>query len=301
MRSLIFVAFLVMVAASNCAAQANSPVTLSTDTNECTRLEDLTTGYLTDNSPKAYDTGRYYMEHCAALGGVWHEFTRMDAANQYRDTSALRYLDYREWLKSVLYLNTIDSNWYCSDAFSIIATFKFILPKGYDANGALAVDKYLLSSGKCSLWLNDLTETHNKIRSHQHQLWVDSSRGDTNIHKLDTTLPTLKALGLEVLLGPQEHTSGQRASFDIANLHSTQNPFTKETEIAFELGDRELMQIKVYDALGRMVYDNGFGNVLESGKQSFKIDGKAWATGTYYARISSIRGIVRTVKLQHVR
>jgi hypothetical protein len=277
-------------------------ITLSTDTNECVRLERVTRAYLTDNYPVAYDTGRYYLEHCSSLNAVWHEFTDMDFANQYRNTNALRYLDYREWLKSVLYLNTVDSNWYCADAFSIITSFRaFIPPNGYDANATLAVVTYLLSSGKCPLWINDLTEDYVKIRAYQRQHWIDTSLTDSNRYKLDTTLPSLHSLGLDILLGPQAHVEGSFASFDIANLHTTQNPFTKETEIAFILGDRELMQLKVYDALGRMVYDNGFGNVLESGKQSFKINGKAWPTGTYYARISSIRGIVRTVKLEHVR
>ncbi len=278
----------------------NSYHVLSVDTAECERLRTKTLAYLTDNYPKAYDTGRYYMQHCAALNGVWQEFTRMDAANQYRDTNTLRYLEYREWLKSVLYLNT-DSDWYCADAASIIHSFQYIEGQGTDRNGELAVIRYIIERGTCPFLLDYLHTTFDLVRQRQREIWRDTVKIDTNIYKLDTTLPTLRKLHLEVLIGQQEHRSGGAATFDIAGLHATQNPFTKETEIAFELGDRELMQLKVYDALGRVVFDNGIGNVLEAGKRSFKIDAKAWASGVYYARLSTVRGLVRTVKLQHLQ
>ncbi len=278
-----------------------NPTTLSIDTDECTRLKEKTGGLLTDRYfHTAYDTGRVYMEHCALLNGTWGEFTKLDYANQERDTNVLRYLDYREWLKAVLYINTIDSDWYCADAEAITTTFKYFPKTGWDMNGELAVVQYILNSKKCPHALNDFTEIYNNLRAGQHQRWIDTSRGDTNLNKLDTTLPSLHSIGLDILLGRPEHSNSLAATFDIAGLHATVNPFTKETEIAFELGDRELMQLRVYDALGRVVFDNGIGNVLEAGARSFKIDGKSWANGVYYARLSTIRGLFRTVKLQHL-
>jgi hypothetical protein len=249
----------------------------------------------------AYDTGRVFMEHCTLLNGTWHEFTKLDWANQSRGGSILRYLEYREWLKAVLYLNTIDSDWYCADAFSLTGTFRNFPTAGWDMNGELAVMQYILQSSKCPHFIGEFSELYVKVRALQHKQWADTSKGDTNLNKLDTTLPSLKSIGLEVLLGPVEHSGSAPASFDIANLHATISPFTKETEIAFELGDRELMQIKIYDALGRVVFDNGIGNVLEAGARSFKIDGKDWSNGVYYARLSTNRGLVRTLKLQHLQ
>jgi hypothetical protein len=275
---------------------------LSTDTDECTRLQEKTSGLITNRYfQTAYDTGRVYMEHCALLNGAWGEFGDLNFANQSRGGSILRYLEYREWLKSVLYLNTIDSDWYCADAFAITGTFKYFPNSGWDMNGELAVMQYILQSSKCPHFIGEFSQVYNSVRALQHKQWADTSKGDTNLNRLDTTLPSLKSIGLEVLLGPVEHSASAHASFDIANLHATISPFTKETEIAFELGDRELMQIKIYDALGRVVFDNGIGNVLEAGARSFKIDGKDWANGVYYARLSTHGGLVRTLKLQHLQ
>jgi hypothetical protein len=279
-----------------------NPTILSTDTDECTRLREKTSGLITDRYfQAAYDTGRVYMERCALLKGTWGGFGDLDFANQSRGGSILRYLEYREWLKAVLYLNTIDSDWYCADAFSLTGTFRNFPTAGWDMNGELAVMQYILQSSKCPHFIGEFSELYVKVRALQHKQWADTSKGDTNLNKLDTTLPSLKSIGLEVLLGPVEHSGSAPASFDIANLHATISPFTKETEIAFELGDRELMQIKIYDALGRVVFDNGIGNVLEAGARSFKIDGKDWSNGVYYARLSTNRGLVRTLKLQHLQ
>jgi hypothetical protein len=279
-----------------------NPTTLSIDTDECTRLREKTGGLLTDNYfQTAYDTGRSYMQHCALLNGTWGEFGKLNWANQSRGGDMSRYLDYREWLKAVLYLNTIDSDWYCADAFAITGTFKYFPNTGWDMNGELAVMQYILKSAKCPHFISDFSELYTKVRLLQHQQWLDSSKGDTNLNKLDTTLPSLHSIGLDILLGRPEHSAAESATFDIAGLHATVNPFTKETEIAFELGDRELMQLRVYDALGRVVFDNGIGNVLEAGARSFKIDGKNWANGVYYARLSTNRGLVRTLKLQHLQ
>ena len=203
--------------------------------------------------------------------------------------------------ESVLYLNTLDSNWYCADADAISNTFKYQAHIVYDWNGELAVLKYLMESGKCPDWVNQWKAAYESGRHGQHQIWRDTVTVDTTLYPLDTTLPSLKSLGLEILLGPQETAKRADAGFTIRGLHTTQNPFSHQTEIAFELGDRELMQLKVYDVLGRVVYDNGIGTVFEPGERSFVLNGSTWPAGTYYARLSSRHGILQTVKLQVIR
>ena len=257
-------------------------------------------GLITDHRyEEAYDTGRYYIEHCWELDN-WHKFLTITSANQSRDTSSNRYSEYREWLKSVLYLNTSDSNWYCADADAMLATFKKQAFQ-IDYNSQLAVERYLMGSGKCPEWEAAWKKGYMEGRLGQRQIWQDTVTVDTNLYPLDTTLPSLKSLGLEILLGPQETAKRADAGFTIRGLHTTQNPFSHQTEIAFELGDRELMQLKVYDVLGRVVYDNGIGTVLEAGERSFVLNGSTWPASTYYARLSGRHGILQTVKLQVIR
>src|SRR5262249_10511635 len=111
-------------------------------------------------------------------------------------------------------------------------------------------------------------------------------------------LPSLDSLGLGFLLHQNgAPTKTNLSSIYVASFASSPNPFTKETTLDFTLNRMSYTQLSIYDELGRLVWGDGRGSSLEAGKHTVQIDASKWPTGTYYARISTGFGEVKTVKL----
>lgn len=272
-----------------------------TDTNICNALsnkfQSLGGG---GQYQQAYDTARSYIEHCAGLSYSYSAFEFIGDYNSQRDTSRFRFDEYREWLKNVLYLNT-DSSYYCADVFQILETFGWFNDvRGKDIKGALAVDSFLVKSGKCpasSKYIDSINipagwrEIYNE--------WLDTLQ-NPSLTPFDSTLPTLEDLDLGILRGQNgAHLLPISNSSIIGSLIASENPFTNETSLRIELNDAALLKLEIYDVLGKRLYSDS--KFFEAGNENWSIEGKDLPHVQMYARVSTLSGEVKTIKLQHIK
>jgi hypothetical protein len=238
---------------------------------------------------QSLDTLKYYIAHCANDTIAWQAFDYAATSNGSLDVNNLdRFRTFREWLKSVVFLNKWSDKYFCECVSAIANTYATY-------NEALAVVKFLIDSKRCSY--QSLGSAYASSRQAQRGNYLTSGV-DTNLVKLDTTLPSLDSLGLHLL------TSGVASppvvDFQLDHVRASGNPFRTSTEIVFNLRQTTYVRFEVYDQLGRMVIGDGTGLVYEPGSHKFTVSGRDLASGVYYARLSTPIGEVRTVKLTKV-
>lgn len=254
----------------------------------------------------AYDTLRFGIESCANQKplGPWGYFGVIDAAADglmHVNHDSTIWVDYREWLKSVLYLDTA-WYYYCSDVRSIMASMRYVPGTGTAYNGYLAIFKYVIDSGKCpkeffpdndSLWI--------KTRRDQYALWQDTVK-DSIKTPFDTTLPSIDDLSLQILRGPLAGAVAAGPSAvdheAIGMLEPRPNPFGRTLSLHYSLRSAAALRLEVYDALGKQWFVEPIG-FTSAGEYEKSIDASRWPSGTYYVRLSSLAGGVMTVKLVH--
>jgi hypothetical protein len=271
--------------------------------SECTRLLNNGSGLKANGDYKAEnDTLRLYIEHCAQQRGSFHTFSDIDGAVQFMSDDNNRWLDYRTWLKKVLYLS-LDSFYYCADVNSILHTFSYLRPgQGVDWNGSIAVVDYLLQNNRCPDSKAFLLKIRKGTRDDQVQIWRDSVKDSTKT-PLDTSSVTLESLNLQILRGkqfavaptPVGHTGNAIVSFI-----ATKNPFSDATVLRYEIADGAALRLEIYDELSREVYSEGEG-MQESGGHEIQLEGNRFSSSTYYARLSTLSGEVRTIILKHLK
>jgi hypothetical protein len=241
-----------------------------------------------------FDTLKHYVESCTTSMSHF-AFTCMDGDVQQTNTKDLyRFERYRNWLLSVVYLNTTDPYYFCACVESIAHSF-IDSGKYYNANPILAVLRFEVTDSLCNT--NSLIKEMKRDSGIRHARWL---MGDTTKPE-DTTLPSLEQLGLGALLNHQAvaPSNGQLPSQYLASFTSSPNPFVNETTLQFTLNRMTYTTVAVYDELGRLVWGDDGGASLEAGEHTIHLDGKNLPSGTLYARISTGFGEVKTVKLVH--
>ena len=251
----------------------------------------------------AYDTLRKFVEQCAKVkvfNGQEIVFGEIDGAVEYRNSDLNRYVEYREWLKSVLYLNTDTGisgmRYYCRAVQSLWYTFNYNPPTGADFKAMQAILKYVHDSGKCELYFSDYEEILAGLRKRQYEFYIDTCK-DTSVTPFDTTwLPTIDDIDMSILRGPQNSVSHATHESRLGELIATCNPFTDILELKYRLDKSAMVRIDIFDELGRSVYGEGIG-YKPSGEYRITIAGSSWASGAYYARLSTSGGEVQTIKM----
>jgi hypothetical protein len=236
---------------------------------------------------ESYDSVRYYIERCAAGDDQSYQaFSGLNGAVYlYAPKDSERYNRYRDWLISVLYLNTTSPFYYCSCIGSIAGTYGVYSSGRYNLhNAGLAVIDFLRHTKCASPGLDS-----------QYQREINHLKENGE----DTTLPTLEQIGLGFLLKSSSPSPISFQSIYLESFISSPNPFIKETTLEFTLNRMAYTTIAIYDELGRLVWGDGKGSSLEAGLHTVHIDGKGLPHGTLYARISTGFGEVKTVKLVH--
>ena len=270
---------------------------LSFDTNECDRLHMSAMAYSNAGTwQKGYDTTKAYLTLCHDDSHAPFMFLFIQGDNESRSDDMNRFIEEREWLKSVLYLSH-DSLWYCRDVEDIVYSFDWFAGHGWYQSGSMAVLKYVLDHHKCDSV--SFTHLYNGYVVGRYKVWKDSVK-DSVKTPLDTTLPTIDELGLSLLRGPTRSvTIAKPGTFELLEgLRSTENPFTRETSVRFQLNEYGLVKFELFDALGRLQTDNGIGQVLDPGSHTFHIDGSTLGRGIYFARLSYHNGEVKSLMLR---
>jgi hypothetical protein len=277
-----------------------------TSISSCEDLLSRAEIYRSDGTyQRSYDTSRKYIEHCAVQAGAYREFTAMNGDVQWiSESSNAVWISYRNWLKSVLYLNTVDKNYYCEDVNSILTSFQYRDPqRGVDLNGELAVLKYLKENSLCPLFTKDFDTIWSGTRDLQRKIWSDTVK-DTNATPFaqDTVLPTLDDIGLAILRGPNADVVPRLVPMigpSMTGLRTIPNPFASETRILFTCPQAAAIRFEVLDILGKRVYDGG-ERVFDTGENRIVLPGDGLPNGLLYARFSMLDGTVRTIKIRRV-
>jgi hypothetical protein len=230
-----------------------------------------------------YDSLHIYIEKCAVSDNTsWRAFGKIDAANQFRSDDSNRYPQYRAWLISVLYLNTIQPAYFCSCLGSIANTYQ-------KANEFLSVWNYMRHN-QPECWSTGMDIQYSQDSASA------AHRGEDPTH-----LIPLDSLGLGFLLkgAVTPITGSSFPSEYITSFTSSPNPFNNATALQFTLSRVTYTTIGIYDELGRLVWGDGRGASLEAGEHTIQLDATNFPSGTLYARISTGFGEVKTVKLVH--
>ena len=252
--------------------------------------------------PVVYDSGKYLVEHCydniddvelaltflqGAVQGLWLEDTDI-------------YNKYRSWLESVMFLNTTDPAYFCSCLLSIATTYHSASDTSEtqywrEGNKTLAIDKWCLDNHQCDS--DGVFQHYNQTRASQREDWLN----DTSV-LWDTTLPSMKDLGLDSLLklhliyaSVDENTPNAPAI--LSNVSASPDPVSTGTVISFTMNKEAYVRITLYDVLGKQLGASTFESLFQPGNKSVSISLAGLPSGTYYARIQTAYGEVQTVKL----
>jgi hypothetical protein len=234
-----------------------------------------------------YDTLQLYIKRCAASDNrSWDVFTTIDGAVQRCSSDKSRYDHYREWLISVLYLNTVTPEYFCACLGSIAGTYQY---GKYNPLGYLTVLDYVRKNHR-ECWGPGLDKEFTK------DSLADFQSGSDPNH-----LPPLDSLGLGFLLETKAVDSPKipLSTKYLASFTSSPNPFDEATTIEFTVNRMAYIQLAIYDVLGHLVWGDGTGSSLEAGTHTIHLDGKSLPSGTLYARIATGFGEVKTLKLIH--
>jgi hypothetical protein len=249
---------------------------------------------------EAYDTLRKFVESCPWHPYAPNAFGTMDGpASHLASKDPAIWNQYREWLESVLYLNTINPQYFCACVESISGTMysdadtTFIL-RLEGTNRSLAIIKWLLDNTDCDTAMNRMD--YDQSRASQIATWkLDTSK------PLDTTLPSMHDLGLDTLLAKhalyQNQKSVKLGSDVVTSAIAAPNPTNTGTVLAFGMAQSAYVRVELYDLLGNIARNSSFEQYLGVGNHSVPIDMSALPSGTYYARIVTAYGETRTVKI----
>lgn len=247
---------------------------------------------------RANDTLRLFIERCANAHGSWTVFGDISGIIDINKKlhPQEKWVELREWFKKVLYYN-LDTNYYCADVNELRNTFVYFEGRGYDYLGAAAVLKYLKDNKLC-LQYEAVSNFDSIFRVTMEEIIFTYRDTVTDSLKtpLDTTLPSLEDLDLTILRGPQNSVTPATHEPHLGELIATRNPFTDILELKYRLDKSAMVRIDVYDLLGRAVYSEGQGYKAE-GEHVLLLQSKGWASGSYYVRLSSPSGEVKTVKV----
>jgi hypothetical protein len=81
----------------------------------------------------------------------------------------------------------------------------------------------------------------------------------------------------------------------IGTLAASPNPFGENLELRYELIKSAMVRIDVFDILGKTIYESPQG-FKEKGEHQLTIPTQ-WTPGTYYIRLSTPSGEIKTVKV----
>lgn len=277
-------------------------VTNGPPVSECGRLFQQGEYYSGSSMYKtAYDTLRFFIEQCPIYPTAPGVFS-MISGNAYELVAFKQEssVNYREWLKSVLYLNP-DSLYYCKDALEIAGTYLYKDDSSVVyGDEAATVYRFLADSAQCSFMRKDiLAEEENLARYWQYRHWKDTVT-DSIATPFTPGYTTLEALNLTILRGFKNAVNANITKplqrNPISEARAIPNPMKDEVELWYKLTEGALVKIEVYDALGKQMYSMAQGYKPE-GENRTQLDTRSWSSGSYYARFMTLGGEVKTIKL----
>ena len=280
---------------------------IDTSTSSCTALHSEAYVYQSNRMwQMLYDTAKLYIEHCATDLDAPRLFSWMgEAVNGLTGNRDPLRSEYLTWLEHALYFDTVHIEYFCQCVQAIAGELP--IPVGTDTsptgwmvleNRQLAVLGWLVVNVNCDspyVW-----QTYMKMRNWMLQNWLGYDPSWRLAHPLDTTLPSMADLGLDTLLAKHfkyAHVEGKPFPSIVPEYALSRNPFDGTTALRFTLSEASYERVDVLDVLGREVWSEGDGHLLDPGEHTIPIDMSTAPSGTYYLRITLGTGEVRTIKM----
>jgi hypothetical protein len=235
---------------------------------------------------ETYDTLKHYVETCPDHANSHSAFVEMTSAVQYNSAlDSNRYLMFREWLMSVVMYPSENPRYFCSAVWAIASTYE-------TTNKVLAILQYMIEETECDN--ESVRDYYTQSRKTQYEQWLQT---DTSLNKLDTTLPSLEELGLELL---RQHSDVKSEFVGIATVRSmtaAPNPSSGLVTLSIDLSMSSRISVEVYDVLGKVVATLASDSFSESGPHELTADLRNLSSGQYFVRLSTSRGEIRTLNL----
>jgi hypothetical protein len=279
-------AILLLFGSVTLAVAQGSPKLAPNEIDTCASLKQwIYVDVNKDDARKVYDSLRLYIEKCAAKDDEsFRAFNSLGTAVfLYSPDDTLRFARYREWLISVLYLNTSFYYYYCRVLLAIAGTYGSDRDPETRHLAGMAVLDYV---------------------RHQSQCYgdnLDSVFKDDSLYAIvkgwdPTKLPSLDSLGLGFLLKGEVKAPTDRGPTYIASFTANPNPFREEVALQFKLNRTSYISIEIFNLLGRVIWESK-GRTFTDGSHELSVEAQSLPEGTLYARITTGFGEVKTVKL----
>jgi hypothetical protein len=254
-----------------------------------------------------YDSTMVYIEHCYNSPDAPSMFNYFSASLQQlagADTSL--WLVGRQWLESVLYLNTTNPEYFCACVQAIGGTFHSPSDTSEtlywkQQNRAFAIEEWMIQNTTCDT-PTTLAEALAALRGQQYSDWLNdpSVPWDTTIPPLDSVQQGLKELLEKHLL--YATVSGTPPFSILSNATANPNPTGEGTVISFGISKEAYVKIELFDVLGHEVEGRAGSTDLreglfEPGNRSVPLSLMGLPSGTYFVRILTAYGEVQSVKL----
>ncbi len=277
------------------------------DTENCDTLRFKIWNYQGGSQwQQLYDSTKKFIETCYNNYWAPSMFQEFSAALQPLATAdSSLWLEGRQWLESVLYLNTTNPSYFCACLDAIGATFNSPSDTTEtllwaEQNRQLALARWEIENTTCDTPI--LENQFNDTRISQYETWLN----DTTV-PLDTTLPSLASLGLDTLLARHflyASVSETPQPGIISNPTAYPNPTGEGTVISFGISQEAYVKIELFDVLGHLVSGSGnrgpgpgFEGLFEPGNKSVPLSLAGLPSGTYFARIQTAYGEAQSVNL----
>ena len=278
------------------------PFSIEGDTENCDSLREEIYGYPPQRLFQAcYDSSKKFIMNCYNNSEAPSMFNYVSAGlEQLAIADSSLWMKGREWLESVMYLNTSNPEYFCADVEAISNTFTSPSDTteelGWKAtNRSLSVLRWLLQNKLCDS--TALQREINGARASQYESWLN----DTSV-PLDTTIPPLDSVDSVLYNDLQKHflyasVGPAGAEPILSNITAIPNPAQEGTVITFGISKEAYVKLELYDVLGHPLGTGGFESLCEPGNKSVPISLAGLPPGTYYARIQTAYGEVESVKI----
>jgi hypothetical protein len=253
-----------------------------------------------DQDEEAHAYYRLVVESCPSEFFADGSISQLSHTNQNRSKDPYRYVDYREWLKKMLPVADTIPRLYCEIVNAIAVSLAFHETRGVDDwKGYLAVIKFIRENGRCELFESSWINSTKLMWSLTYNRWRDTVSVDTTLYPFDSTLPSLEELGLGLLRGKSGAASERTRS--LLNMFVSENPFKGSNEATIQLTKPVLAALTLHDAMGSLVWGSNDLVRMPEGESRYSLETAELASGTYYLRLATSQGEIRTIKLTKVK
>ncbi|HEY6171383.1 MAG TPA: hypothetical protein VIX80_03895 [Candidatus Kapabacteria bacterium] len=298
MRKIIYILLLCAMPIVGFGQARHSNLLSTLDYDTCAHLRDWEYG--TPSNPSEYkmqyDTLRRFIELCANEDNTHLTFTKIRAACQNFDQNdTARYRVFREWLVSVIFLNTKNPLYFCAVVNAIANTYAFSEGERYP-NAPMTIFKYMMDNNYCPEWgWDELYRSGLNARLYYWRL------GDTTV-PFDSTLHDLDSLGLGFLKKLDvSHEKPVLSSVYLGGASVVPNPMTGSTTLKYELLRSGFIGYTIHDALGNQVFARR-SDFADAGKHEEQIIlSPSLSSGTCYLRLNVGFGEIRTIRMVVVK